>query len=43
MTKGWMVRAGLGGRLAEEFREQGCVVIGWNEIGDLTSTQVTKR
>jgi restriction system protein len=31
----WMVRAASGGRLADEFKEQGVVAIGWGDIGDL--------
>lgn len=31
----WMVRAASGGRLADEFQEQGVVAIGWGDIGDL--------
>lgn len=33
----WMVRAASGGRLADEFREQQIVAIGWADIGDLNS------
>ena len=32
----WMVRAASGGRLADEFKDQGVVAIGWTELGDLT-------
>ena len=31
----WMVRAGRGGRVFEDFRNDSLVAIGWNEIGDL--------
>jgi len=31
----WILRAGEGGRLAEEFAE-GYVAVGWNEFGDMT-------
>jgi len=31
----WMVRAGSGGHLADEFKEQGVVAIGWSDLGDL--------
>lgn len=34
MSKAWMVRAGEGGRLIEEF-SQGYVAIGWGALGDL--------
>ena len=30
-----MIRAGEGGRFADAFKEQNCVAIGWNEIGNL--------
>lgn len=33
-AKGWMVRAGRGGRFFEQFQE-GKVAIGWNNLGDL--------
>ncbi len=36
MTKGWIVRAGQGGRFADAFFEHNAVAIGWNELGDLT-------
>lgn len=32
-----MVRAGRGGDRVDEFREQGVVAIGWNDVGPLTS------
>jgi len=32
----WMVRSAQGGRLADEFKEQGVVAIGWSDLGDLT-------
>lgn len=31
----WMVRAGEGGAMAEEFRKGGYVGIGWPEVGDI--------
>lgn len=31
----WMVRSASGGRLADEFKEQGIVAIGWSPLGDL--------
>ncbi len=37
----WMVRAGVGASLFDEFKENGVVAIGWREIGDLTN--VTSR
>lgn len=36
MTQAWMVRAGEGGHLAGDFDKQGCVAIGWSDLGDLT-------
>ncbi|MFA5780374.1 MAG: restriction endonuclease [Elusimicrobiota bacterium] len=32
----WMVRAGEGGYLFDEFKNKNVVAIGWNEVGDLT-------
>lgn len=32
----WMVRAAAGGRLADEFKEQCVVAIGWDDVGDLS-------
>ncbi|WP_339867533.1 restriction endonuclease [Pseudohongiella nitratireducens] len=34
MANGWMIRAGRGGKLIEDF-ESGYISIGWNQIGDL--------
>jgi len=34
----WMVRAGEGGYLIDEF-EKGYVAIGWNELGDLSAAK----
>lgn len=34
MANGWMIRAGRGGKLIEDF-EAGYISIGWNQIGDL--------
>lgn len=36
MADAWMVRAGEGGYLADEFERRCLVSIGWNKIGDLT-------
>jgi len=33
----WVVRAGEGGYLFDEFKKNGIVAIGWNEIGNLTN------
>lgn len=38
MPNGWMIRAGRGGKLIEDF-EAGYISIGWNELGDLTKFQ----
>ncbi|KAA1175872.1 restriction endonuclease [Marinobacter salinexigens] len=35
MQNGWMIRAGNGGRYFDEFKDSGCVAIGWNNLGDL--------
>lgn len=35
-TPMWMVRAGAGGYLFNDFIEKGCVAIGWNEMGDVS-------
>jgi len=34
--KMWMVRSASGRRLADEFKEQGVVAIGWSDVGDLS-------
>lgn len=34
--KTWMVRAGEGSRLFDEFKDKNVIGIGWNELGDLT-------
>ncbi len=36
MTRIWMVRAGEGGYLVEEFQKEGVVGIGWDALGDMT-------
>jgi restriction system protein len=36
MAQFWMVRAGRGGQLADEFRTRGLVAIGWSDVGDLS-------
>lgn len=41
MKKGWMIRAGEGGRFVDEFKDQCCVAIGWNELGDLRNYTTT--
>lgn len=35
----WMIRAGRGGYLAEEFEGKSLVAIGWNQLGDLTKVR----
>ena len=32
----WMVRAGRGSYVFEEFEKKGCVAIGWKEMGDIS-------
>ncbi len=39
----WMVRAGEGGYLSDEFRKQSEVAIGWNELGDLTGVTTLEK
>jgi restriction system protein len=33
----WLVRAGQGGYLVEEFVARGFIAIGWHKIGDLSA------
>ena len=35
MHQGWMIRAGEGGRLFDDFEARQCVAVGWNDLGDL--------
>jgi restriction system protein len=39
MSGFWMVRAGEGGYLIEEFADEGYVGIGWQDAGDFTNVQ----
>lgn len=34
-NKGWMVRAGRGGKYFEEFKQNNYVAVGWNKLGPL--------
>jgi len=35
MKNGWMLRAaGNGGRYFDDFKDNDCVTIGWNSLGD---------
>lgn len=46
MSAVWMVRAGRGGYVAEDFGKKGCIAIGWQELGDLsglTSREEVRR
>ena len=36
MTNTWMVRAGRGGYVIEDFEKKGCVAVGWAEMGDIS-------
>jgi restriction system protein len=36
-NKMWMVRAGEGGFLFQDFKDKGVVAIGWKDVGDLTN------
>lgn len=40
MANGWMIRAGRGGKLIEDF-ESGYIAIGWTDMGDLTKLAST--
>ncbi len=37
MAHFWMVRAGEGGYLVNQFEKKGYIGIGWEEAGDFTS------
>jgi len=39
----WMVRAGEGGYLFDEFKEKKVVAIGWNSLGDLSAIQTPEK
>ncbi|MBV9071915.1 MAG: restriction endonuclease [Acidobacteria bacterium] len=39
MPNVWMVRAGQGAYVADEFASRSCVAIGWPEVGDLTDAR----
>ena len=39
MARFWMVRAGEGGRLFDEFERAQSVAIGWNELGDVSDVE----
>lgn len=41
MANGWMIRAGRGGKLIEDF-EAGYIAIGWTDMGDLTKLPTTE-
>jgi restriction system protein len=41
MVETWMVRAGEGGYLFDEFRQQSIVAIGWGDVGP--ATQITEK
>ncbi|MEZ5065908.1 MAG: restriction endonuclease [bacterium] len=38
MSRFWMVRAGGGGRLVDEFEEKGCVAANWGGVGEVGAT-----
>lgn len=40
--KGWMIRAGEGGRLFEDF-EKGYIAVGWNALGDISSLKTLEQ
>lgn len=33
----WLVRAGQGGHLVEDFIKNGIIAIGWNDVGDMAN------
>ena len=39
MKNVWMIRAGAGGYLINEFMKKKIVAIGWDELGDLTNVK----
>lgn len=39
----WMVRAGEGGYLFEEFKARSLVAVGWNEMGDMSSLKTREQ
>lgn len=39
----WMVRAGEGGYLFEEFKARSLVAIGWNEMGDMSALKTREQ
>ena len=39
----WLVRAGQGGYLIEEFVARGFIAIGWHELGDLSTVTAQKE
>jgi len=39
---GWMIRAGEGGRLFEDF-EKGYIAVGWNALGDISSLKTLEQ
>ena len=39
----WLVRAGQGGCLVEEFVARGFIAIGWHELGDLSTVTAQKE
>ncbi len=36
MSRGWMIRAGRGGKFFEQFKEASIAAIGWNALAPLT-------
>ncbi|MCI5107306.1 MAG: restriction endonuclease [Pseudomonadales bacterium] len=42
MQKGWMIRAGRGGKLVEDF-EKGYIAVGWNSLGDFNKLGTTDQ
>jgi hypothetical protein len=43
MAAAWMVRAGEGCEVIEEFEKQSCVAIGWHELGDISGVKTAEE
>lgn len=39
----WMVRAGRGGYVIEDFEKKGCVAVGWAEMGDISGIKTKEE
>lgn len=43
MARFWMVRAGEGGYLSEDFEKAGCVALGWSDAGDFADVKTREE